>query len=182
LELDSGVKYGLIASCAVISTLIAAFLLLQIKGIFAVTVMRLMKFFKKEKPEAIARMQSMDAGIRDFYFNRKRSFFVSIWWHLLARVIATFDAMFILYFMGIRIDLLTAFFIQTISVLINLLFMFIPLQIGAAEGGHYALFSAIARDPVDGVEFSLIRRLRGIIWIAIGLVIMVIGKKKTGDR
>lgn len=181
LELKSGVKYGLIASCVVVLSLIAAFLLLQIKGIFADTTMRLMKFFKKENPEIIARIKRIDGAIIDFYYNKKRSFLLSIWWHLLARIIATFDAMFILYFMGIKIDLLTAFFIQSISVLINLVFMFIPLQVGAAEGGHYALFSSINRDPIDGVEFSLIRRLRGVIWIAIGLVIMATGRKNSGD-
>ena len=179
LELDPALKIGLIVSITFISATLYLFFWLQTRGHLVASAIRVLKALKRESDSRIAKLKRMDDEIQSFYSTRKNAFFLSFGLHLFARIIATFDALFILYIMGIEIDLLTAFFIQTISVLINLAFTFIPLQIGVAEGGHYVLFLALGIDPVHGVLFSLIRRIRGIIWIVIGLIIMLLSGKRV---
>jgi len=184
LPLDRPVQYGLVGAFGLVTLVIALAVVAQSSGLLQKALVlggRLGlsgRFVERHLPAA----RRIDTAIREFYGSRRGDFAVSLAWHLASRAIATIDAWWILALMGAPVDLLTALFIQTISVLLNLVFAFIPLQIGAAEGGHYLLFQVLSLDPATGVVFSLIRRVRGLFWIALGLlIVLVTGRRGHGN-
>ncbi|HOU54314.1 MAG TPA: flippase-like domain-containing protein [Myxococcota bacterium] len=181
LPLERPVQAGLVAAFGVVTLAIALAVAAQASGLLQKGLSlggRLglsRRFVERHLPAA----RRIDLAIREFYASRRGAFAMSLGWHLASRAIATIDAWWILWLMGAPVNLLTALFIQTISVLLNLVFAFIPLQIGAAEGGHYLLFQVLSLDPATGVVFSLIRRVRGLLWIALGLLIVLVTGRRT---
>src|SRR5262249_12643119 len=49
---------------------------------------------------------------------------------------------------------------------------FIPGQLGVAEGGAVATFIALGLSAATGLSFSLVRRVREVTWIGIGLLLL----------
>jgi hypothetical protein len=49
---------------------------------------------------------------------------------------------------------------------------FVPLQVGTAEGGQYALYSAVGLVPAMGVVVELVRKARSVVFIAIGIALL----------
>lgn len=62
------------------------------------------------------------------------------------------------------------------SLLANLLF-FLPLQLGGREGGFALAVGGLSLSGAYGVYAALITRVRELVWIVIGLMIMKIGNR-----
>ncbi len=184
VELSWQVRVGLAVALGVSALAIAGVLAIQTRHLVGRLLelgVRLRIPFK-DLPGKRQTAARIDHLIGDFYARRRRGFAVAMAWHLGSRILATLDAWLIMSVLGFPVDLLQALFIQTVSVLLNLMFMFIPLALGAAEGGHYFLFQAMGLDPATGVVFSLVRRVRGLVWIGIGLlIVLVLSRRKTAN-
>ncbi|PYM76841.1 MAG: hypothetical protein DME03_07930 [Candidatus Rokuibacteriota bacterium] len=50
----------------------------------------------------------------------------------------------------------------------------IPASLGALEGGFLATFVALGLSAPAAISFSLVRRVREVVWIAIGLVVFAL--------
>ncbi len=184
LDLAWQVQVGLVVAFAAIAVLVGLAIVAQKSGIleWGLKAARRLGLPQTAVDKRMPAAQRIDAEIGRFWGSRRRDFGGALGWHLASRLIATADAAVLLYLLGCPVGALQALFIQTISVLLNLVFAFIPLQIGAAEGGHYFLFQAIGMDPATGVVFSLVRRVRGLLWIGVGLlVVLVLSRRRTAD-
>lgn len=126
-----------------------------------------------------AQLIELDNTIRGFYRDRASTFRVAVLIYFVAWALETFEVYAILYFLGMDVTLLSSFSIAAISVLIKGAGFFIPGSLGAQEGGYLFLLMGFGYDEVTGISFALIRRLREIIWIVIGLVILAALKEKT---
>ena len=67
----------------------------------------------------------------------------------------------------------TAFLIGGFSSLIVNLFFFMPFNVGSKEGGLYVIFAALGLPSRLGVAAAVISRIREIVWIAIGLLLVL---------
>ena len=184
LDLEPPVQVALVAALAVLAALIGLAGLAQATGFLGrcLDLGRRLgippRTLQRHRPAA----DRIDAAIGRFYRERRVDFAASMAWHVAARLIATLDAAVLLTLMGSPVGVLQALCIQTVSVLMNLAFAFIPMQIGAAEGGHFVLFQALGMDPATGVTFSLVRRVRGLLWIGVGLlVVLVMSRRRATD-
>ena len=72
----------------------------------------------------------------------------------------------------------TAFLIGGFSSLIVNLFFFMPFNVGSKEGGLYVIFAALGLPSRLGVAAAVVSRLREIIWISIGLL-LVLGTRRS---
>ena len=50
----------------------------------------------------------------------------------------------------------------------------IPGSLGAMEGGYAAIFAALGLGSTTGLTFSLVRRVREAVWIALGLFVFAL--------
>jgi len=49
---------------------------------------------------------------------------------------------------------------------------FVPFELGAREGAFYLLFGLFGLDPQLGLYASIVSRVRDIVWIGAGLLLI----------
>jgi hypothetical protein len=113
---------------------------------------RLMFLEKRE-----SQLQDMDATIRRFYSESRGTFYLAMGTFFLAWFCETLEVYAILYYLGMGIDVWTSISIAALTVFIKGGTFFIPGSLGT---------------------FALIRRLREILWIVIGLGCLMLVKGK----
>jgi hypothetical protein len=88
---------------------------------------------------------------------------------LAGRMVCTLEYFVILWGLGLGHDLPRAFLIANLSSIITNLLFFIPFEMGAKEGGAYAIFGWLGLDPTFGTAAALLSRVRELVWLAIGV-------------
>jgi uncharacterized protein (TIRG00374 family) len=112
----------------------------------------------------------VDRTLADFYLRRPGRLVLSIAFHFVAWLLGAFEAWLILQFLGTPVSLLTATVIEAFGTGIRFATFLIPGSLGALEGGYAATFAALGLGSTMGVSFSLVRRIRELVWIGLGLV------------
>lgn len=69
--------------------------------------------------------------------------------------------------------LLTAFILESVNRVINVVFKFIPFRLGVDEAGTGMLAKALGFTPAIGATLAIIRKARDLFWTAIGVALMV---------
>jgi len=148
-------------------------------GMGLLTVLRKIRLPVRFLESRETQLLDLDNTIREFYRERKSTFRVVVLIYFVAWAIETFEVYAILYFLGMDVTVLASFSIAAISVLIKGAGFFIPGSLGAQEGGYLFLLIAFGYDEVTGITFALIRRLREVLWIMVGLLLLAILKEKS---
>lgn len=79
-----------------------------------------------------------------------------------------------LYFISIvPPTLLTAFILESVNRVINVVFKFIPLRTGIDEAGTGMLSKVLGFTTAIGVTLAIVRKARDIFWTTIGVALMV---------
>jgi len=96
----------------------------------------------------------------------------------LSRVLMGVEVYLILRGIGIDTTIVSALFLYvSYSIVINLLF-FIPLNLGAREGGLALGLGTLALPPLLGVYLGVVMRVREFFWIALGLLFILFTNKQ----
>lgn len=77
---------------------------------------------------------------------------------------------------ALGIELTPPLVIGTLSVgiIIQWISNVIPLGLGLADGGNYALYGALGSSPTAGLEFAMVNRVRTVVLASMGLAVMAI--------
>jgi uncharacterized protein (TIRG00374 family) len=134
---------------------------------------RLLFLEKRER-----QLQEMDATIQRFYSQNRRTFYVTLGTFFLAWLCETLEVYAILYYLNVSVDVWTSISIAALTVFIKGGTFFIPGSLGAQEGGYTLLLMSFGYTEVTGITFALIRRLREILWIFIGLGCLMLLRDK----
>jgi hypothetical protein len=128
-------------------------------------------------------LHNVDAQIAALHQQDKRAFYASLLLEYLSRIVQSLEVMFMLLLFGIDcgggLDGLTLTFLHSIlivaftSLFANLI-GFLPMQLGVQEGGFVLSIAALGLSAALGIFVSIICRVREIIWIIIGIVLMKI--------
>jgi uncharacterized membrane protein YbhN (UPF0104 family) len=122
------------------------------------------------------RAQRVDAAVRSFLRPGNGRFWASLGGHLAGRLLGAVEAWIILSALAIPVSLPGAVFVIAVAhVLVNVVFAFIPSQLGVQEATAYALFQVVGLDPAGAVALMLARRVRGFFWNAVGLALLAVG-------
>jgi uncharacterized membrane protein YbhN (UPF0104 family) len=68
------------------------------------------------------------------------------------------------------VSLATATVIEAFSTGVKVATFLVPASLGVLEGGFVATFKTLGLSPTTAISFSLVRRLREAVWVAIGLI------------
>lgn len=115
------------------------------------------------------KIKQMDFLIADLYKNRKKDFIKSLSIELLSRYVQCIEIIFMLFAIGVPITFSKSVIIESIQSLVGNLFFFMPMQLGAREGGFLIVFGILSIAAAHGIFVSLSLRIRELIWSAIGL-------------
>jgi uncharacterized protein (TIRG00374 family) len=115
---------------------------------------------------------ALDRQITEFYHRQPGRFLRAMLLEYLSRCIYMLELVLIVASLGFRLDYLRAFTIGGLeAIALNVLFV-VPFEVGAREGAFYLLFKLFGLDPQLGLYTSIVGRVRDLVWIAAGLLLI----------
>ena len=132
-------------------------------------------------------LHNVDAQIAALHQQSRRHFYAALGLEYLSRIVQSSEVLFMLLLFGVDcgggIDGITLTFLHSIlitaftSLFANLI-GFLPMQLGVQEGGFALSTAAMGLTVEEGFFVSIICRVRELIWIFIGIMLMKVGNKK----
>jgi putative membrane protein len=119
----------------------------------------------------------VDEALAEFYRREPRRLAISIAFHLAAWLLGSLEAWLILWFLGVEVSLATATVIEAFGTGIRFATFLVPASLGVQEGGYVVTFLALGLGTADAVAFGLVRRIRELFWVAIGLLLFALVRR-----
>jgi len=124
-------------------------------------------------------LEQIDSQIALLHSQHKTTFYSSLLLELSARIFSSLEIYIILRVFTPEVSGWDCVLILAFSSLFSNLIFFFPMQLGAREGGLALAVDGLHISPVLGVYVGLITRLRELLWIAIGMILIKIGNRKS---
>ncbi len=141
----------LVAVCAVFT----GFLLMQQRGAF-----------RKLNPE-----------IGHFYTTHGDLFWSAATMNMMGWVAGGVETYFFCRLVGMDITVMQGVVLEALMQLVRTGSFFIPMNLGAQEGGFAFFIGAMGYAPVSGVAVSLLKRMRQLLWTGVGFVVWAVFSK-----
>ena len=122
------------------------------------------------------KINQMDELISDLYKNRKRDFFLSLSFEFIARILVCVEVILMMQAIKQPITFGESVLIESLQSLISNLFFFMPMQMGAREGGFVIVYGILSIPLAYGVFVSLCKRIRELFWTLIGVVLIKVNR------
>jgi uncharacterized protein (TIRG00374 family) len=113
-------------------------------------------------------LSSTDRMLREYIGEGKR-FSLSVLAYFLAWAAGALETWLFLNLLGLPHKALLALLIQAWLVLVTRFTAFVPGNLGTHEAGAVMIFSFLGLTADSAMAFALLRRIRQIVWIALGL-------------
>lgn len=124
------------------------------------------------------RLTAIDRQIALLHRGKKRHFYGSLLLEFTARIVSCLEVWLILQVLaGDHILFADCILIVAFSSLLANLLFFLPMQVGGREGGFALAVGGLSLSGAYGVYAALLTRVRELVWVVIGLVILKIGNK-----
>lgn len=124
-----------------------------------------------------ASIHTVDAQIAALHAQRKSTFYLSLGTEFAVRLAGCLEVQFILLILTDHVSFWDCVLIQAFTSLFSNLFFFVPMSMGAREGGYALAVGGLSLSGAYGVYASLITRVRELVWIAIGLLLIKFGNR-----
>ncbi len=124
-------------------------------------------------------LETIDREILELFTIRRKTFYAALFYEFFGRVVGCLEIYFVAVAIGADISLLGSFIVSSGSSLFANMLFFFPMQVGTREGGFMLAVKGlgIAAFNAVGVFISLVTRIRELIWIAIGLILVKVKSK-----
>ena len=116
-------------------------------------------------------LQDTEHKIAEFYKTTKKDFFKILFLNLSNWFFGAFELYAIFFLLNQKISFLEAIAIETLVQLVRAMLFFIPSNIGTQEGVFVIVVNILKDSTPLGLAVAIIRRLREVIWISIGLIL-----------
>lgn len=170
-ELPAAVRWTALASVVVLVGLLVLMTWALQKGTFA----PILSFLSRFKPLA-RRLEryhegalQLDDRIKRFYLDRRPHFFAAAGWCLLGWCGGLLETYIVLRLLAPGRGWETACAIESLAMLLNNMFLFVPGRAGTAEGVRTGVFVLLGLPASTGVAYGLVRRARELMWVLPGL-------------
>lgn len=174
LDLAPALMWGTIVVTVVVAGILVL-LTLAIRWGMAERFMKGLRFLRlpiQNIEGAIEGASKADLQARTYATERRAAFWRAFLWIFAARTMAVVEIWVILLIIGHPAGFATLMLLQASSLLVYVIFFFVPSQMGANEAGSTLIFKLLRFDPATGLLMELVRRLRKITVIVIGLCLL----------
>ena len=131
-----------------------------------------------KKLDALAGAENLDRTLQSFYRREWQRFALSVGFHLLGWLMGALETWLFLRVLQIPASLTTALVIETLGSAVRFATFFVPGSLGALEGANTAAFAALGLGAPAGLAFSLLRRLRQVVWIGLGVLVFLLARAR----
>jgi glycosyltransferase 2 family protein len=121
-----------------------------------------------------AQAETLDRTLRAYYRTRWRRLGLSLGFHLVGWLLGGLEAVVVLWALDVRASVATATVIEALGSGVRFATFLVPASLGPFEAANAALFGALGFGAGAGLAFSLVRRARQAVWIAIGIAVLVV--------
>ena len=118
-------------------------------------------------------LRQLDETIVGFAQRYPSNLFLSWGLHFLGWALGTLEVLAIFYAVGIPISVHEAIAIEALASVVKAAAFFIPGSLGVQDGGNVLLLTLFGYPSSFGLTFSLVRRLRELLWISLGLLVLL---------
>lgn len=120
------------------------------------------------------RLAEVDRHLRELYAHRSGATRAAVGWLVLSKL-TWWGSTFLLYVtVGVALDAALVVGAVSIGVLITWIAQLVPLGLGVAEGGNYALFDLLGASGPHGVVVTMLNRARSLAVAMLGLAAMAV--------
>jgi len=166
-----------IASGVILATgLIGVFFLIwsQRKGHLAqrLAFLNRVKWIDRRFPHLHLQLEKVDASTNAFFSDRPNAFWQALAYHLGGRILGITEIGLILYFLSGKLEFSLAIILAVLTASANFIFSFVPGGLGVLESMYGLVFVFFHADPSLGLSVQIVRRMRALFWITIGVSIM----------
>src|SRR5262249_27655456 len=168
LPMSSTLVLTMGASLVIEIVCVAAFVMVQLRGVVGGGGRLLARLRFPPSREHQAVLDGTDHALRKLYVEHDKSLLASVACHFLGFTLGTLEIYLVVRFLGIPISVSTAFAIGAFSTAVKFFSFMVPASIGALEGGYVAIFSAFGLGGAVALTYTLVRRLREILWVGAG--------------
>ncbi len=119
-------------------------------------------------------LQEIDQHITELFQKRRTTFYASLFFEFMGRVVGCLELYFIALALNVDISFVDSVIISAGSSLFANLVFFTPMQLGSREGGFVLALRSIGMAANVGLFMSLVTRIRELVWILIGLLFIPI--------
>jgi uncharacterized protein (TIRG00374 family) len=170
-DLPAAVQWTALASVVILCGLLVLVTWALQKGTFAPILSFLSRF--KILARRLERYQDgalhVDDRIRRFYVDRRPHFFSAAGWCFLGWCGGLLETYIVLRILAPARGWETACAIESLAMLLNNMFLFVPGRAGTAEGVRTGVFVLLGLPASTGVAYGLVRRARELLWVLPGL-------------
>lgn len=124
-----------------------------------------------------ATLQKIDQQIAQLHHARRHTFYLALGCELFARILSSVELLFFLHIFGVHATLVDSILMLGFTSLFANALFFLPMQLGAREGGFAMAASGLTITAGIGVSMGLLIRLRELVCVIIGLALIKIGNK-----
>jgi hypothetical protein len=129
---------------------------------------------RKKISDLLPRVRTIEDRIYGFYERNHSRFFLILFIECFFHAAGVIEGYITLSFISaVAPTLLTAFILESVNRLINVVFKLIPLRAGVDEGGTATLAKVLGFTTTTGVTLAIVRKGRDICWAAVGFALMV---------
>ena len=117
-------------------------------------------------------LQETELKIAEFYKKTKKDFFKILFLNLCNWFVGALELYVIFILLNQKISFFEAVAIETLVQLVRAMLFFIPSNLGTQEGVFVIAVNILKDSTPLGLAVAVIRRLREVIWISIGLMLV----------
>jgi uncharacterized protein (TIRG00374 family) len=115
----------------------------------------------------------LDETIVGFSRRYPSQLILSLGLHFVGWLLGTLEVLAIFYAVGIPISITEAIAVEALASVVKALAFFIPGSLGVQDGGNVLLLAFFGYSSGLGLTFSLVRRMRELLWISMGLLVLL---------
>jgi hypothetical protein len=124
--------------------------------------------------KTIPRAQTLEERIYGFYSRNRNQLFLIFLLEMCFHFTGVLEIYTTLWFISsIAPTLLTAFILESVNRVINVVFKFVPLRTGVDEAGTGMLAKVLGFTTAIGVTLAIVRKARDIFWSGFGVALIV---------
>jgi uncharacterized protein (TIRG00374 family) len=149
---------------------VGGFVAVQLRGLAGRSGRLLSRFGIGPGHERQSKLDDLDRSVRLTYQRHRGRLALSVLCHFLAFALDALEIFLVVRLLGVPVSLPVAFTVAAFGNGVKFISFMIPAGLGALEGGNVAFFAALGLGGAIGLSYTLVRRLREILWVAAGFV------------
>ena len=155
----------------------AALWWVQRRGAVAAPIARFLGAFTRHHRERLATLAAeVDERVRALHVERPRRFTAAVSIHLAGRLFGVVEVAVGAWLLGLHVGPAGALVLTALPLAVDFAFAVVPSQIGLHEGATALLAGALGLDPAAGMALAFLLRLRQVLFVGAGFVLLSLGR------